>query len=551
MNLLDPIVEPDSRASTDAEWWRGAVIYQIYPRSFQDNNGDGIGDLAGIIHRLQHVADLGVDAIWISPFYPSPMRDFGYDINDYRGVDPMFGTLGDFDALLHRAHELGLKVMIDLVLSHSSDQHPWFQQSRASPEGERADWYIWANAKPDGTPPNNWLSVFGGSAWAWDTERMQYYLHNFLPEQPDLNLHNPAVQDAMLDVVRFWLDRGVDGFRLDTVNFFTHDPKLRDNPPLEEHQRNDTAAPKVNPYNFQLHLYDKNRPETVDFIKRFRALLDEYPGTASVGEVGESHKSIALQAEYTSCGDRLHMAYSFTFLSQQRPDGARFGEVLTEFGREAEDGWACWAFSNHDVARHRSRWQLDEDGVRLYAALLLCLRGSVCLYQGEELGLTEAYVPFEDLQDPYGIRFWPKFRGRDGARTPIPWTTDSPNGGFSTAKPWLPVAVEHLQHAVVKQDADEGSILNFYRAMLQFRKGQPALVRGSVALHRADEAVLAFVREHEGTRLFCAFNLTGSGQPIDLPEGAWQAEHAPFTAVESAGGVHLPPHQAYFARAGA
>jgi alpha-glucosidase len=269
MNLMQDVAR-DQIVAPDKDWWRGAVIYQIYPRSFQDSNHDGMGDLAGIIHRLHHVAELGVDAIWISPFFRSPMLDFGYDVSDYRDVDPMFGTLGDFDALIHRAHELGLKVLIDLVLSHTSNQHAWFQESVSSRENPKSDWYVWADAKPDGSPPNNWLSIFGGSAWEWSGDRMQYYLHNFLKEQPDLNLHNPDVQDEILAVARFWLDRGVDGFRLDTINFYFHDKELRDNPALAPEKRNATIAPEVNPYNWQDHLYDKNQPENLEFLRRLR-----------------------------------------------------------------------------------------------------------------------------------------------------------------------------------------------------------------------------------------------------------------------------------------
>ncbi len=550
MSILDPMVHERPAREADTDWWRGAVIYQIYPRSFQDSNDDGIGDLAGIIHRLPHIADLGVDAIWISPFFRSPMLDFGYDVSDYRDVDPMFGTLGDFDALIERAHDLGLKVLIDLVMSHTSDQHPWFKESRASRDNARADWYVWADAKPDGGPPNNWLSIFGGPAWEWDGERMQYYLHNFLREQPDLNLHNPAVQDALLGMVRFWLERGVDGFRLDTINFYFHDPELRDNPALLPEERNDRIAPSVNPYNWQNHLYDKNRPENLDFLKRFRAVLDEFPGSTAVGEVGDAQRGAEIQAQYTSGGDKVHMCYSFEFLSNANPSGSYFAEKLQNFEDIAGDGWACWAFSNHDVVRHASRWNLSEGAIRVYAALLLSLRGSACLYQGEELGLTEAYVAFEDLQDPYGIRFWPKFRGRDGCRTPMVWVQDNRNGGFSDAKPWLPVAMEHLDRAASTQAHDEGSTLSFYRAMLAFRRANPVLAKGSLSVVEARDDYLALLREHEGTRMFCAFNLGEAAQTVTLPDGAWQDAGAPFT-YGTENGITLPPFQAYFACSGA
>ena len=528
----------------DPDWWRGAVIYQIYPRSFQDSNGDGIGDLSGIIHRLPHVADLGVDAIWISPFFRSPMLDFGYDVSDYRDVDPMFGSISDFDALVSRAHELGLKVMIDLVLSHTSDQHPWFSESRNSQDNARADWYVWADAKPDGSPPNNWLSIFGGPAWEWDGERMQYYLHNFLKEQPDLNLHNPQVQDELLDVVRFWLERGVDGFRLDTINFYFHDPELRDNPALDPAERNDTIAPAVNPYNWQNHLFDKNRPENLEFLRRFRSLLDEFPGTTAVGEVGDSQRGAEIQAEYTSGGDKVHMCYAFDFLSNTPLTGTRVANVLNRFESLSDDGWACWAFSNHDVVRHVTRWNLGENALRVHMALLISLRGSICLYQGEELGLTEAYVAFDELQDPYGIRFWPKFKGRDGCRTPMVWMQDNQNGGFSEAKPWLPVAMEHLNRAAMAQANDAASTLNFYRSMLAFRAQHPAFAKGSLTIVEARDDYIAMIREHDGKRVFCAFNLGEDTVPMQLPDGNWQpAPNAPFDNTDT---TSLPPWRAFF-----
>ncbi|WP_116131434.1 alpha-glucosidase family protein [Tropicimonas sp. IMCC34043] len=532
----------------DSDWWRGAVIYQIYPRSFQDTNGDGVGDLAGIIHRLPHIASLGVDAIWISPFFRSPMLDFGYDVSDYCDVDAMFGTLGDFDALISHAHELGLRVLIDLVLSHTSAQHPWFQESRQSRDNARANWYVWAEAKPDGSPPNNWLSIFGGSAWEWDGERMQYYLHNFLKEQPDLNFHEPAVQDALLDVARFWLDRGVDGFRLDTVNFYVHDKQLRDNPPLDPGLRNENTAPAVNPYNFQDHLYDKTQPENLLFLHRLRELMDRYGAITSVGEVGESQRGMEVQAAYTAGDDYLHMCYDFAFLSNARPTGTHVAETLEAFDRIAPDSWACWAFSNHDVVRWVTRWNVPPEKVRVLAGLLLSMRGSICLYQGEELGLGEVYVAYEDLQDPYGKRFWPKFRGRDGCRTPMPWNRDNQNSGFTEGKPWLPVSVEHQNHAVNLQEADEDSILVFYRRMIELRKHHPELTKGSFRTVEAEEDFLSFVREHDGKRMFCAFNMSDQSRDVALPEGNWiKDEAAPFVSTPTEHGITLPPYQAVFA----
>ena len=552
MTVLNPIATPAPSQvdKTDADWWRGAVIYQIYPRSFQDADGDGVGDLAGILQRLSHIAELGVDAIWISPFFKSPMKDFGYDVSNYRDVDPMFGTLADFDALIAEAHRLGIRVIIDLVLSHTSDQHPWFQESRASQDNAKADWYVWADPKPDGTPPNNWLSIFGGSAWEWDGERMQYFLHNFLTSQPDLNFHCMDVQDALLDVARFWLERGVDGFRLDTVNFYVHDKALRDNPALSAEERNDTIAPSVNPYNFQNHLYSKTQPENLEFLKRLRGVMDEFPAIAAVGEVGESQRGIEVQAEYTSGGDKLQMCYDFAFLSGHTPPtGTKVAEVLAALEAAAADGWACWAFSNHDVVRHATRWGLSDPAQRVYAALLLSLRGSVCLYQGEELGLTEADVAFEDLQDPYGIRFWPKFKGRDGCRTPIPWQVDNQNAGFSETKPWLPVASEHRDNAVSAQAGQAGSMLAFYRAMIAFRRAYPAFAKGNFEVVRAEDTAISFVRRYQETAVFAAFNLSDIPQELALPDGAWRLEtQAPFAQTDEVGGaIRLEAWQAAFA----
>jgi len=541
--MTTPAIAPDP------DWWRGAVIYQIYPRSYQDSNGDGIGDLAGIIQRLPYVASLGVDAIWISPFFTSPMLDFGYDVSDYRDVDPMFGTLADFDALIARAHELGLRVMIDLVLSHTSTQHPWFTQSRASRDNPKDNWYVWADPKPDGTPPNNWLSIFGGSAWQWDGQRRQYYLHNFLKEQPDLNFHEPQVQDALLDVARFWLDRGVDGFRLDTINFYFHDAELRDNPPLDAADHNTSIAPDVNPYNFQDHLYDRNRPENLPFLERFRALMDEYPDITAVGEVGDAQRGLEIVGEYTAGDNRMHMCYGFDFLGPEQAPGGRIASVLQNFQQAAPDGWSCWAFSNHDVPRHASRLGLSDAALRLHVALTLCLRGSICLYQGEELGLTQAHVPFEDLQDPYGKEFWPNYKGRDGCRTPMVWTPEAPFGGFSEVKPWLPVAQEHLAKSVSAQDGDGTSLLAFYRCMIQLRQSRPALQKGGLSVVSASDDIFACLREMPGQPpIFAAFNLSGTMQTVTLPGGAWhEVDGTGFETTPSGDSVSLPPYQAYIA----
>jgi alpha-glucosidase len=511
------------------EWWRGGVIYQVYPRSFQDTNGDGIGDLPGIMRRLDHIASLGVDAIWLSPFFQSPQADMGYDVSDYKEVDRLFGTLEDFDSLVQRAHALGLKVIIDQVLSHTSDKHPWFRESRLSRTNSRADWYVWANPKRDGSPPNNWPSVFGGRAWEWSPSRGQYYFHNFLIEQPDLNFHNPAVQDAVLDVMRFWLERGVDGFRLDTVNYYFHDQQLRNNPP--------TRLPKhlpyaVNPYDMQEHRYGKSQPENVGFLKRVRKLLDEFPNTTSVGEIGDSHKGLELMEEYTAGRDKLHMAYTFDMLGKEFT-AEHFRGKISRFFLGAPNGWPCWAFSNHDVERHISRWAPHaRDPLALSrqaAAMLLSFRGSVCIYQGEELGLPETDVNFEELTDPPGIRFWPEYKGRDGCRTPMPWDEGEAPNGFTSGKPWLPVKQPQSLLNVAGQNADENSTLSFYRKVISFRRQHDVLVEGSMEFIKTGEPVLAFRRVLGEQSMLCVFNLSpdpvritidgNAPEPLPLSEG--------------------------------
>ncbi|AEG05134.1 alpha-glucosidase family protein [Sinorhizobium meliloti] len=508
-------------SGSDENWWRGAVIYQVYPRSFQDTDGDGMGDLRGVTRRLPHIASLGVDAIWLSPFFTSPQADMGYDVSDYCDVDPMFGTLADFDEMLAEAHRLGLKVIIDQVISHTSDRHPWFVESRSSRTNAKADWYVWADPKPDGTAPNNWLSIFGGPGWEWDGVRRQYYLHNFLSSQPDLNFHNPEVQEAVLATVRFWLDRGVDGFRLDTANFYFHDRLLRDNPPLvPDPDATSRDAPEVNPYGMQDHLYDKTQPENLDFLRRFRAVLDEYGGRATVGEVGDGSRSLQTVAAYTSGGDKLHMCYTFDLLGPEFT-ARHFRRCVENFQSTVTDGWVCWAFSNHDVMRHVSRFALREADrervAKLAISLLASLRGTICLYQGEELGLPEAELAFEELRDPYGIRFWPAFAGRDGCRTPMVWERELSNAGFSAGTPWLPVRDGHRMLAVDAQEGVEGAVLEHYRQTLGFRRAQSALVDGDMVFLGTNQDLLVFTREKDDERLLFVFNLTQEPQTFHLP----------------------------------
>jgi len=512
-------------------WWRGATIYQIYPRSFQDSNGDGIGDLPGITSRLEYVSSLGVEAIWISPFFRSPMADFGYDISDYRDVDPIFGTLADFDRLVARAHELGLKVIVDQVLSHSSDQHAWFRESRMSRDNPKADWYVWADAREDGTPPNNWLSIFGGVAWTWEPRRGQYYLHNFLRSQPDLNFHHPEVRRLALENMRFWLARGVDGLRLDAINFCFHDVQLRDNPPRPRQLRKASGVSAGNPYGFQWHRHNNTQPEMLPFLEEIRELLDSYPGVVALGEIA-SDDSTATVAEYTQPG-RLHMAYSFELLSNDSsPQHIR--TTVESLRQRAPQSWPCWTISNHDVERVVSRWgrsasQLPHFATQL-TALICALRGSVCIFQGEELGLGEADVPYESLRDPYGIAFWPAFKGRDGCRTPMPWDSIE-RGGFSSGTPWLPVPSQHLELSVAAQERDPTSALHGFRRLLDWRRQQDLLISGDIEFLAATESVLAFRRFEGRNALLAAFNLSASPASVSLPG---------LTVMQAVGGHGLP-----------
>ena len=497
-----------ARIAKLAPWWRGAAIYQIYPRSFADSNGDGIGDLKGVTAHLDHVASLGVEAVWLSPFFTSPMRDFGYDVADYRAVDPVFGTLADFDALVGRARELGLKVIIDQVYSHSSDQHSWFQESRSNRDNAKADWYVWADAKPDGSPPTNWQSVFGGAAWTWDARRGQYYLHNFLPEQPDLNLHNRAVQAEMLEVAAFWLDRGVDGFRIDAINFAMHDPGLRDNPAAS------AGGKRTRPFDFQQHHYNQSHPDIVKFIERLREVADRYGDRFTLAEVGGDHALGEMRA-FTEGNARLNSAYGFDFLYAGQLTPELVARVAEEWPDDA--GWPTWAFENHDAPRAISRWSTEQhrDKFARTKMLLLCaLRGSIILYQGEELGLPQVDVPFDQLQDPEAIANWPQTLNRDGVRTPMPWLSDAPNLGFSTGDPWLPAGEEHRPLSVDRQEGDPASLLTFTRECLALRKAHPALHHGAIALVEAGPQRLVFERADSGETLRCTFNLSDAKSPF-------------------------------------
>ncbi|UTY58122.1 alpha glucosidase [Massilia sp. erpn] len=527
-------------------WWREAIIYQVYPRSYLDTNGDGVGDLPGITDRLEYIAKLGVDIVWISPFFKSPMRDFGYDVSDYCDVDPLFGTLDDFDKLIAKAHSLGLKIMIDQVMSHTAEEHPWFVESRKSRDNPKSDWYVWADPLPDGNPPNNWLSVFGGSSWQWDSRRKQYYLHNFLVSQPDLNFHHPEVQQAHLDCLRFWLERGVDGVRMDACNFHFHDRSLKSNPPALV--RDTATVSDVNPYGMQAHIHDKSQPENVAFLERLRVLLDEF-GAVAIGEVG-ADDSLAVMAEYTAGGNKLHMAYSFNLLTSVCT-AKHIRTQVEDFKARVKDGWASWSVGNHDAQRVMTRWggtHPTQAFGKLVLAMQLSLKGTPCLYQGDELAFTEADVPYELIQDPYGKTFWPEFKGRDGCRTPIAWT-QAANGGFTSGQPWLPVAPEHIAAAASVQEADADSMLSFARRMIAWRRGMPQLTRGEIVFFDAPEPVLALRRDLEGERsVIAVFNLGAQPVSFALPEaaGAEKLDNPGLPGEVVNGQVSLPPHGAWF-----
>ena len=525
----DPTAQP---------WWRGAAIYQIYPRSFQDSNGDVIGDLPGTTARLEHIADLGVDAIWVSPFFTSPMKDFGYDVADYCAVDPIFGTLADFDALVARAHALGLKLTIDQVYSHTSDAHAWFAESRQDRTGPKADWFVWADAKADGSPPTNWQSVFGGPAWTWDARRRQYYLHNFLSSQPQLNVHRREVQDGLLEVAQFWLDRGVDGFRIDALNFAMHDPQLRDNPPLP-----DSGQPRSRSFDFQQQLFNQSHPDIPQFIERIRALTDRYDAVFTVAEVGGKDAEREMKL-FTSGKERLNSAYGFDFLYAPQLTPALVRHALDQWPDEPGMGWPSWAFENHDAPRALSRWCAAQDQnrfARMKIALLAVLRGNIILYQGEELGLTQVSIPYMQLQDPEAITNWPLTLSRDGARTPMPWQSRAEQGGFSAATPWLPLGEENAARAADRQEADPASLLNLTRDLLALRRDNPALRHGSVEVLLADPQRLVLRRKMAGQAVVCLFNM--SPEVADWPNQITTKGRV-LAALNDASPGALPPFSA-------
>jgi alpha-glucosidase len=510
-----------------APWWRGAVIYQIYPRSFRDSNGDGIGDLPGLLAGLDHIARLGVDAVWLCPVYASPGADFGYDVSDHTAVAPEYGTLDDIDAVIAGCHARGLRVMLDLVVGHTSEAHPWFLESRARQDGPLASRYVWADPKPDGSPPNNWLSVFGGPAWRWEPRRRQYALHHFLPQQPALNLADPATMDAVAEVMRFWLRRGVDGFRVDALDFVAHDPLLRSNPAASLRE----VPAKL--FGMQQHLYDMMGAGSEAALRRLRAETDAFGDRALLGEFSSQPGAFGRISRATAAG-LLHMAYTLAPLRSGFDHAA--ARALVEHAAHPE-GWPCWSFSNHDVMRVATRWgpggAPDPRTTKLLLALLLTLRGSVALYQGEELGLPEAELPFDALRDPFGRAFWPDFRGRDGARTPLPWQHAAANCGFSTGAPWLPLPAAHRGCAIDLQEEAAESPLRLVRALLALRRGAPALRAGTLVPLDLAAPLLGYDRVMAGAPGYrCLFNLS---------DGAVAVPAALLAGTRAVAGTPLPP----------
>ncbi len=500
---------------TDAEghaWWQHAVFYEIYPRSFADSNNDGVGDLNGINAKLDYLKSLGVDAIWITPCFPSPQVDFGYDVSDYENIDPQYGTLADFDRLMNEAKKRGIRIILDFVINHTSDKHKWFVESRSSRTNPKRDWYVWRDGKKPGQPPNNWTSIFGGSAWQFDPATDQFYYHYFYREQPDLNWRNPAVEQAMFDITRWWYARGVAGFRLDAVDTLFEDPYLRDNPLL----------PGINKYGDpkEDEIYDKRLPEVHDVLKRLRKVADQN-GAVLIGEtwtkdIGE------LRQYYGDHADELQMPMDFLLTDVNQLSAARFREQIAAV--DASGGWPVFVLSNHDIVRHYVRYG---DGVhndqiaKLMAALYLTLRGTPIMYYGEEIGMENNDPKRkEDVKDPIGVRGWPQEKGRDGERTPMQWN-NAVNAGFSTITPWLPVAPNYTTHNVASEEKDPDSILNWYKRLLALRHTDPALREGKwILINEADQNVLAYLRQYRNEAVLVTLNLSGQEQRVPLELGS-------------------------------
>ncbi|MFU8890007.1 MAG: alpha-amylase family glycosyl hydrolase, partial [Trueperaceae bacterium] len=505
-------------------WWHDAVVYQVYPRSFQDADGDGVGDLAGIVLRLDYLTWLGVDAIWLSPIYPSPLVDFGYDVSDYTAVDPVYGTLDDLGRLIAEAHARGLRLILDLVPSHTSDRHPWFQASRSSRDDPKRDWYLWRDPAPDGGPPNNWLSHFGGRAWTWDAATGQYYLHSFVPEQPDLNWRNPEVLDAMAGVMRFWLDRGIDGFRVDVIHNLLKDEAFRDDPPNPDF----VPGPGANPYDALRHLHSSDQPDVHRLLRWFRRQIDAYPGRVLIGEV-EYGSSVERLARFYGDGDELHLALNFSLMTLPWTSAA-IADHLARYDAALPAG-ACPTFvvGNHDRARVATR--IGPAQARVAAMLLLTARNTPFVYQGDELGMRNAELGPEHQRDPWGLRV--PGHGRDPVRTPMRWDA-SGHAGFTTGEPWLPVGDDAGTENVARLREDERSILTLHRRLLALRRGDPVLTRGRQRVLPVAGDVVGYLREDGERRVWVALNLGSREVEVETP-GAGGGTIALSTALDREG----------------
>ncbi|QUS35488.1 alpha-amylase family glycosyl hydrolase [Falsirhodobacter algicola] len=515
----------------DRDWWRGAMIYQVYVRSFRDTNGDGIGDLRGVLEGLDHIAGLGVDAIWLSPFYKSPQKDFGYDITDFRLVDPTAGTMDDFMSLLQAAHERGLKLLLDFIPCHTSDEHPWFRESRQSCDNPKADWYVWADKARDGCAPNNWLSSFGGPAWEWEPRRAQYYYHPFLKEQPALNLHNPEVMDHLLAEMRFWTDLGIDGFRIDAAQCVSWDRDLRSNPPVGREGSNALiGGGPTNPFGAQHHIFDRHAEGSDDIFRRLRTFA-EAEDVVLIGEIADID-TIRHASDFTQEGERLHAVYDFGLINC-RPDVDAITGQLHRREEFLGNGWLYNVFTNHDSTRavsNLTHFAIGEHRVAAAKMLLfmqMTLKGGGVIFQGEELGLPHPKLAYEDMVDPWAKAFWPTFEGRDGARTPFPWTDEEPYGGFSTVKPWLPMPAEHLPLSVARQDGQEGSVMQFLADFTKWRKDSDLLRLGTEAMSQGERApIISWRRRHEEEemRFLVNFSTDTAFMPLDAE---WHLVPAP------------------------
>lgn len=516
---------------TDFLWWRDGIVYQIYPRSFADSNHDGIGDLPGITSKLDYLQSLGIDALWLSPIYPSPDVDFGYDVADYTAIDPKFGTMADFEALVKAAKKRNIHIVLDLVLNHTSDQHPWFLESRKSKDNAFHDWYLWRDPKPDGSPPNNWAAVFGGPGWEYDSDLDQYYYHMFFKEQPDVNWRNPKVRQAMLDVFRFWLKKGVDGFRLDVFNVYFKDPDFRDNPPKLG----------LRAFDRQEHIHDISQPEMYPLLKDIRTILDQREDTYAVGETFEAGPEQT--ASY--CGDdKLHAAFNFEFAENRWHPKRFLQSVQSWYAALGEDDWPNNFLSNHDMHRAATRYCFGEDDRRakVAAAMLLTLKGTPFIYYGEEIGMRDIPVRKKsNVKDPIGKFFWPFYKGRDGCRAPMQWD-NSTHAGFSDADPWLPVHSNFPNRNVTQQASDPNSLLNFYKKGIEIRKAEPALQHGSFSSRiEYPRHILAYERTLNKDRILVVLNFSSRNLTYELPDGAWSSLLNELPAIE--GTLVLSPYQ--------